>query len=296
MIISPIFYMGNKKKLIKKGLIELFPQNINTFIELFAGSAIVSMNTNANKYVINDSNTNLVSLYNLFKTKSNEEIINHIESRIELYGLARERTKRNEFKDKEKIEEYKKAYMNFRKYYNDNKNVLDFYTLMFYSFSQQFRFNNKGDFNMPCGNDCFSETNKKYIEDGCNFFRKDNVHITNYDFRKININKLRKDDFIYLDPPYLNTTATYNENDGWTIKDEEDLYLLCESLNKYGIKFGLSNVFVNKNKENTKLIEWCYKNNFNVYTFDKFTYTACGKGNSNAKEVFITNYIIPQLQ
>lgn len=296
MIISPIFYMGNKKKLIKKGLIELFPQNINTLVELFAGSSIVSMNTNANKYVINDSNTNLVSLYNLFKTKSNEEIVNHIESRIELYGLARERTKRNEFKDKEKIEEYKKAYMNFRKYYNDNKNVLDFYTLMFYSFSQQFRFNNKGDFNMPCGNDCFSETNKKYIEDGCDFFRKDNVHITNHDFRKLNINKLKKDDFVYLDPPYFNTTATYNENNSWTIKDEEDLYMLCENLNKYGIKFGLSNVFMNKNKENTKLIEWCYKNNFNVYTFDKFTYMACGKGNSNAKEVFITNYVIPQLQ
>lgn len=296
MIISPIFYMGNKKKLIKKGLIELFPQNINTLIELFAGSAVVSMNTTANKYVINDSNANLISLYNLFKTKSNEEIVNHIESRIELYGLARERTKRNEFKDKEKIEKYKEAYMNFRNYYNDNKNVLDFYTLMFYSFSQQFRFNNKGDFNMPCGNDCFSETNKKYIEDGCNFFRKDNVHIMNYDFRKINVNKLGKDDFVYLDPPYFNTTATYNENNSWTIKDEEDLYMLCENLKKHGVKFGLSNVFMNKNKENTKLIEWSYKNNFNVYTFDKFTYMACGKGNSKAKEVFITNYTIPQLQ
>jgi len=29
---SPIFYMGNKKKLINKGLIELFPKNINTFV------------------------------------------------------------------------------------------------------------------------------------------------------------------------------------------------------------------------------------------------------------------------
>lgn len=32
------------------------------------------------------------------------------------------------------------------------------------------------------------------------------------------------------------------------------------------------------------------KNNFNVHFFDDFTYVACGKGNSNAKEVFITNY------
>ena len=34
----------------------------------------------------------------------------------------------------------------------------------------------------------------------------------------------------------------------------------------------------------------CQHDCWNVYTFDKFTYMACGKGNSNAKEVFITNY------
>ena len=102
MKISPIFYMGNKKKLIKKGLIELFPKDINTMVDLFAGSSIVSMNTLANKYVISDTDVNLVSLYKLFKDKGSDTIINHINNRIDEYGLARERTKRNEFKDKEK--------------------------------------------------------------------------------------------------------------------------------------------------------------------------------------------------
>ena len=151
MKISPIFYMGNKKKLINKGLIELFPENISIFVDLFAGSGVISMNTEASKYIINDIDTNLIDLYNMFKFTEADTIIEHIESRIEYYGLARERTKRNEFKDKEKIEQYKKAYMALRSDYNKNKNVLDFYTLMFYSFSQQFRFNSKGDFNMPCG-------------------------------------------------------------------------------------------------------------------------------------------------
>jgi DNA adenine methylase Dam len=282
--------MGNKKKLIKKGLIELFPNNIDTMIDLFSGSGIVALNTKANKYIVNDIDSNLIDLYNLFQTKDKNEIINHIENRINEYGLARERTKRNEFKDKEKIEQYKKAYMNLRKYYNENKNVLDFYTLMFYSFSQQFRFNSKGEFNMPCGNDCFSEKNKEYIENGCNFFNSDNVFITNYDFRKLKIDKLNKNDFVYLDPPYLNTTATYNENDGWTIREEKDLYKLCEELNNEKIRFGLSNIFENKGIKNEGLIKWCEDNNWNVYTFDKHTYMACGKGNSNAKEVFITNY------
>ena len=41
--------MGNKKKLINKGLIDLFPKDINTFYDLFAGSAVVSLNTDAKK-------------------------------------------------------------------------------------------------------------------------------------------------------------------------------------------------------------------------------------------------------
>lgn len=65
---------------------------------------------------------------------------------------------------------------------------------------------------------------------------------------------------------------------------------MCESLNAKNIKFGLSNVFYNKGIENTKIIDWCNRRDFKVYTFDKFTYTACGKGNSNTKEVFITNH------
>ena len=290
MKISPIFYMGNKKKLINKGLIELFPKNISMFVDLFAGSGVVSMNTEASKYIINDIDTNLIDLYNMFKFTEADTIIEHIESRIEEYGLARERTKRNEFKDKEKIERYKKAYMTLRSDYNKSKTVLDFYTLMFYSFSQQFRFNNKGEFNMPCGNDCFSDKNKEYIRGGRDFFKNDNVIITNNDFRNLKISKLDNNSFVYLDPPYLDTTATYNENGGWTIKDEQDLYSICEELDNNGIKFGMSNVFINKGKTNDKLIEWCNKNKWNVYTFDKFTYMACGKGNSNAKEVFIKNY------
>ena len=290
MKISPIFYMGNKKKLINKGLIELFPKNISMFVDLFAGSGVISMNTEASKYIINDIDTNLISLYNMFKFTEADTIIEHIENRIKEYGLAKERTKRNEFKDKEKIEQYKKAYMSLRSDYNKNKTVLDFYTLMFYSFSQQFRFNNKGEFNMPCGNDCFSDKNKEYIRNGRIFFKSDNVIITNNDFRELKISKLDNDSFVYLDPPYLDTTATYNENGGWTIKDEQDLYDICEELDNNGIKFGMSNVFINKGKTNDKLIEWCNQNKWNVYTFDKFTYMACGKGNSNAKEVFIKNY------
>ena len=282
--------MGNKKKLICKGLIDLFPKNINRFVDLFAGSGVVSMNTPAKTYLVNDINTFLYDLYYLFQSVEPDVIINHIENRIKEYGLAQERTSHKTFEDN-RVERYKAAYVKFRDFYNNSdRDVLDFYTLMFYSFSQQFRFNSKGDFNMPCGNDCFADANKEYIINGSNFFKQEKVVVTNKDFKDLRVGKLNVNDFVYLDPPYLNTTATYNENNGWTESKENDLYGLCESLNKAGIKFGMSNVFENKGVKNQKLIDWCEKNSWNVYAFDKVAYSACGKGNSNAKEVFITNY------
>ena len=287
--------MGNKKKLINKGLIDLFPKNIYTFFDLCAGSAIVSINVKAKRYVVNDINQHLQDLYRLFAYKGSQEIIDRINERINLYGLARERTKRNQYDDINKLKQYKEAYLALRNHYNNtpdgfDEKIFDFYTLMFYSFSQQFRFNIKGEFNMPVGNDCFSQKNEEYIKNGCNFFSSNNVHISHFDFRKLPISKLHQNDFVYIDPPYLNTTATYNENNGWNQDDELSLYNFCESLNQANIKWGLSNVFENKGQSNISLIQWCEQNYWNIYTFDKFTYMACGKGNSQAKEVFICNY------
>lgn len=72
--ISPIFYMGNKRRLISKGLIDLFPKNISTFYDVFAGSGAVGMNVNADNYVINDIDENLINLYNFFRDYDSKTI------------------------------------------------------------------------------------------------------------------------------------------------------------------------------------------------------------------------------
>ena len=50
---SPIFYMGNKYKLLPQ-LLPLFPKNINRFYDLFGGSGCVSGNVEANKIIYNE--------------------------------------------------------------------------------------------------------------------------------------------------------------------------------------------------------------------------------------------------
>lgn len=291
--VSPIYYMGCKRRLLNKGLVELFPKNIETFVDVFGGSGIVSMNVKADKYILNDKDINLYQLYQLFKTEEADTIIEHIKSRIEEYGLAKERTKRNLYKDKDKIEEYKKAYIKFRDAYNTNKNVLDFYTLLLYSFSQQFRFNKDGEFNMPCGNDCYTDTTGEYIKVGCEFFKKSNLELSNRDFREVLQDVIKghtENSFIYLDPPYLGTVATYNENNGWNVKDEKELYALLDELTRLGIKWAMSNVGYHRGEENKILLDWVEKNDYKVYSFKGMNYVSLGRGNANATEILVMNW------
>lgn len=300
MINSPIFYMGNKYKLLPQ-LLPIFPDKINTFYDLFGGSGSVSLNVKADKIIYNELNYNVYKLFELFKIYDYNTIINHIENRIKQFQLPRiscdVRTKHYQ---EEYKQEHNNNYLKFRAYYNkSNKNYLDLYTLTFFSFCNLIRFNSKSEFNMPFGNRCFLEEHKPLISYCCYKMQKINIELKNQnalDMIRNNLDKFNQDDFIYLDPPYTNTMAVYNEQrafGGWNINNDLELFSLLEELNKRNIKWGLSNVFKNKDYINQHLIDWCNKNNWNVNHLD-CEYASLGKGNSNTDEVYICNYNTPK--
>lgn len=287
---SPIFYMGNKKRLIEKGLIELFPNNINNFIDVFCGSGVVSMNVKANKYFLNDYNSTIIELLNMFKVNDYNTIINYMDKTISEFNLLKGFNKRSDKETEEYKEKAKNNYNTFRKYYNEkDNNILNLYILSYYCNNNNIRFNKNGEFNMPIGNQYFNkEKHCQKIKQGVDFFSKENVKLVSNDFRKIKIDKLNQNDFVYLDPPYSNTLAIYNEQQGWNIKDDYDLFDLCDKLTNNNIKWAMSNVFENKGTINEHLIEWSKK--YNVHKFQDFTYVSCGKGNAKTEEVLIMNY------
>lgn len=104
---------------------------------------------------------------------------------------------------------------------------------------------------------------------------------------------LTKDDFVYLDPPYLLGLASYNEMGGWTEKDEKDLYSLLTRLDKKGIRFALSNVLEHKGEINKIMKEWARKYQYKVhklnYHYKNSNYHSTAKNNKTT-EVLITNY------
>ena len=296
IIISPIFYMGCKKKLIKKGLIDLFPKNIDTFIDVFGGSGIVSMNVEAQRYILNDIDINLYNLYQYFGNNDADDIIMNINNLIKEYQLEENDEVRFSYDTRSKLYDeiknikHKISYKNIRTAYNNNREISYLYTILIYCFCHQMRFNSNNEFNMPCGNGTFTKDNIEWIKKSSIFFHNNNTLFFNQNYKDLKIHKLANNDLVYLDPPYLDTTATYNENGGWKLSDEKDLQNMCEELNNKNIKWAMSNVFDNKGKENTQLIEWCGVNQWNIHYFDGHSYHGMVKGKGNTTEVLITNY------
>jgi len=132
-----------------------------------------------------------------------------------------------------------------------------------------------------------------------NKLHKMNIYFSNLDFREVNFrkvdfDKLTNSDFLYADPPYLITCATYNEKGGWKEKDEKDLLNLLDKLNNNGVRFALSNVLESKGNSNYILKEWVKNNKYNVHKlnvkYGNANYQRKDKGDSTTLEVLITNY------
>ena len=294
---SPIFYMGNKLRLLGQ-LIPLFPTECSTFVDLFGGGGVISGNYQGKELIIyNELNPNIYNLYKMLLDNEPQTIIDRIEKNIETFDLNKEgeNVRQNDLTAKPLRDYYSNNYFKFRDFYNKSeRNIIELFTLTFYSFSNLIRFNQKGDFNMPYGNRCFTNEHREIINNWHEALKDKYIQAYNCDYKEVlDEVELGKNDFVYADPPYSSSTAIYNEKrafGGWTEQNDLELFDYLEKLNAKGVKWGLSNVFTIKGKTNQHLIDWCEKNKWNVYHLN-LKYSALGKGNADNDEVYICNYL-----
>ena len=288
---SPMNYTGGKYKLLHQ-IEPLFPEDINLFVDLFTGGGNIAVNVKANKIVANDCEENIIGIYQTFQKYDNvDELIGQIEEIIKTYGLTIDNMEAyNKFRND--YNSLKTSQGNYPPLSSYNINIL-LYVLICYSFNHQYRFNSKGEFNMPFGKERsqWNENMKNNLIKFHQRIKEKDIVFLNKDFRQLKVDKLGINDFVYCDPPYLITCATYNEKDGWNQECEEDLLNLLDELDTKKIKFALSNVLYSKGKTNDLLIEWSKK--YNVHHLD-YTYQNCNyhtKDKTNkSDEVLITNY------
>lgn len=285
LVKSPLNYTGGKFKLLPQ-ILPLFPDNIDTFYDVFGGGCNIGVNLiNTKEVLYNDIVNYIVNMFKELKSEPNIELcLIKIHKVIDKYKLCPQNAE---------------GFLELRKDYNKGNKTWDmFYVLVVNSFNNQFRFNNKHEYNSSFGKELSyykKDTELRFIK----FFER--LHNTNIkfsceDFRDIDFSDADKNDLIYFDPPYLITTGNYNDGKrgfkGWNEQDERDLLELCDKLHKKGTRFALSNVFECKGKSNDILKEWSKKYNVHYINsnYGNSNYNAKDKSKDSTIEVLITNY------
>lgn len=297
LVASPLNYTGGKFKLLPQ-IMPLFPEKISTFVDLFAGGCNVGINANADNVVFYEKNKELVGLIKAFKETEKDVFFDKVFKLIKKYGLTQswiDGYPENNSSDglaeinKEPFIKLREDFNNYKK--KDLKHYIMLYTLIVYAFNNQIRYNKSGEYNLPVGKRDFNKKMQNKLASFMDKIQDVKFSIFCSDFRDVDIEDLPEDAFVYCDPPYLITTAGYNEQNGWTEQDENDLLSLLDKINSKGIKFALSNVLTSKGKENSILIKWSkkYKIHHLNYTYSNSNYQTKDKTNSS-DEVLITNY------
>ena len=186
-------------------------------------------------------------------------------------------------------------YMHFRHIYNNTaKYKIDsafksaiFLFIRNFAYSGMFRYNSKGDFNVPYGGIAYNNKNfsKKveYLKTKELKSLLDNTVIENLDFEDFfNQYIPENNDFVFLDPPYDSEFSTYAKNE-FTKKDQVRLanYLIKKCKGKWMMII-----------KNTDFILELYKNKgLNIQSFDKkYLVSFMNRNDKDVEHLLITNY------
>ena len=192
-------WAGGKRQIIDK-LKKYVPDEFNTYYEPFVGGGALLFELSPKNAVINDSNKELMNVYECIKDEKKfeamcRELNTHEMKHSEEYYY----TIRNMDRDKKKfnkVVDYKRA---ARTIYLNKA-----------CFNGLYRVNSKNEFNVPFGKktkvNTYEGQNLGII---CGFLNYNDIKILSTDFEEA-VKEAKKGDFIYFDPPYDSDTSTFN--------------------------------------------------------------------------------------
>lgn len=231
-LVSPILkWVGGKRQLIES-IVPLIPEH-TTYYEPFVGGGAVLFHTQPKKAVINDSNEELINIYQVIKEQP-EELITLLESH-------RDRNSQEYFYEVRSLDRDKGEYAAL----TPAERAARIIYLNKTCYNGLFRVNRAGEFNAPWGRYKNPNiTNETTIRAMSRYFNGAKVTVYCGDYREA-LKGIRKGSFVYLDPPYmpLSTSSSFTGYTaaGFGPQEQVELKRQCDLLNKRGIKFLLSN-------------------------------------------------------
>lgn len=267
-------WAGGKRQIVNE-LKKYIPVEYDCYYEPFVGAGALLFELSPKKAVINDSNKELMNVYNVLcdyekynkmcKLLNSYEIKNSEEFYYDIRNKDRNKATYNRMSD------YTKA---ARTIYLNKA-----------CFNGLYRVNSKNEFNVP-----FGKKTKVNTYEGENILTVHMYLTMNYikikcvDFEEA-VKDAKEGDFVYFDPPYDSDTSTFNSytEEGFGKKEHIRLASVFKELDSRGVKVMLSN-------HNTSLVKELYKD-YNIHSIEaKRNINSNGKKRGKVEEVIITNY------
>lgn len=273
-----IKWQGNKSKHINK-FIQYIPDFTGTYIEPFVGSGALFLKLQPEKWIINDLNKDLINIWNQVKSNPNEIIKIFQEFGKSFKPLPKD----------DKVKTCREITSNIESMKYDEKRASIYMLMKFCVYMGNIVINNKYyfkslDLPITINNRYFflEENNYNNLLNVSTFLNNKNGKIFNKSYEEI-LNKAKHGDFVFLDPPYIETKKyifNYNKNE---ILDESFVIELYNQVRKLDLK----NVKWLMTQADTIQIRQIFKeytiNTFSVYRMASKTYI---------NELLIMNYII----
>lgn len=196
----PIKWTGSKRGQANE-ILSFFPSSIKSYYEPFLGGgsvflSLLEKNWKVEQYIVSDLNQDLINLWLTIKDNTEALISDYSE-------------KWNTLKNHKNRSLY---YLEIRKKFNTTRNSMDFFFLNRTCFNGLIRYNSKNQFNtfFHFGRGgIIPEKISKILNKTQKLLNRNEITFLCLSFDAI---QPKKEDFIYLDPPYFNTKGIYFNN------------------------------------------------------------------------------------
>ena len=267
-------WAGGKRQVINE-LLKYIPDEFDTYYEPFVGGGALLFELSPKKAVINDSNEELMNVYNVL---CNEEKFKKMCNLLNSYETKHSEEFYYNIRNKDRS---KTAFNRLSDYTRAARTIY----LNKACFNGLYRVNSKNEFNVPFGKKTHVNTYEgSNLITVSNYLTMNDVKILSVDFEEA-VKDAKKGDFVYFDPPYDSDTKSFTSytETGFDKSEQTRLARVFKELDKKGVYVMLSN-------HSTVLVNELYKD-YHIYIIEaKRNINANGKKRGKVEEVIITNY------
>lgn len=226
--ISPILkWAGGKRQLLSE-IIPLVPSSFDAYYEPFVGAGAVLLALQPQKAIVNDANTELITVYEVIRDNPSEliDLLKQHEAKHnkEHYYLIRD------------LDRHEDAFSSLDKITKAARTIY----LNRTCFNGLYRVNQKGYFNTPMGrNTSIQIVNEVGIQKISQYLNSANITFLNSDYH-FALETVSSGDFVFLDPPYFPTSRdsfVRYDMSPFGIEEQHELKKVCDQLTQKGIRF-----------------------------------------------------------